>query len=254
MIIISLHGFSARLWTASRLSYPSTSTYTSHNDPCSYYNNDKMGYLLYSLGFFFFAILTVLFFTRQHWIPMLPTAEHLPFPFNVRYSPLGGSFEDDAEAGLSSADFDLAGNIEGGDSRAGLDDRAKAVIQRIMKRHNLGFDEARRKFMQERFKKNNVRVSSAAVVQERSSNVHSRSVRMADHATPSLSPSAEASSTKVTPTFPSYLKAQAFLHDLHQHCHQFLSCCNGFFENPMGISVCMTFRPCHKALSLPSMC
>lgn len=60
------------------------------------------------------------------------------------------------EAGFSSAHFDLAGNVAGGDSRAGLDDRAKAEVRRIMQQRRCTFDEARRVYMQERFAKNGI--------------------------------------------------------------------------------------------------
>ena len=60
------------------------------------------------------------------------------------------------EAGFSSAHFDLAGNIAGGDARAGLDGAAKAEVHRIMRARNCGFDEARRIYTQSRFAKNNI--------------------------------------------------------------------------------------------------
>ena len=43
-----------------------------------------------------------------------------------------------------------------GDDRGGLDEAAKKKIQRIMKRRRVGFDEARRMFMEERFKANGI--------------------------------------------------------------------------------------------------
>lgn len=65
--------------------------------------------------------------------------------------PTSNTFAGDVEAGLSSSNFDLAGNIEGGDSRAGLDDNAKREILRIMQRRRVKFDEARRIYMEQRF-------------------------------------------------------------------------------------------------------
>lgn len=61
------------------------------------------------------------------------------------------SFQSDVEAGLSSSTFDLSANIEAGDSRRGLDENGKREVQRIMKREGCGFDEARRRWMEERF-------------------------------------------------------------------------------------------------------
>lgn len=60
------------------------------------------------------------------------------------------------EAGLHSADFDMTGNITEGDSRSGLDERAKAEVLRIMKRRGVGFDEARRLYMEQTFKKSGI--------------------------------------------------------------------------------------------------
>ncbi len=60
------------------------------------------------------------------------------------------------EAGFTSSAFDLSGNVVEGDSRAGLDQRAKREVQRIMKARGVGFDEARRIYTQQRFAKNNI--------------------------------------------------------------------------------------------------
>jgi Fungal protein of unknown function (DUF2015) len=50
----------------------------------------------------------------------------------------------------------LSGNVREGDSRAGLDVRGKRDVQRIMKSRGIGFDEARRVYVEQRFKKNNI--------------------------------------------------------------------------------------------------
>lgn len=62
----------------------------------------------------------------------------------------------DVESGFTSNDFDLSANISEGDSRAGLDVRAKREVQKLMKTRGIGFDEARRVFMEQRFKSNNI--------------------------------------------------------------------------------------------------
>ena len=127
-----------------------------------------MGYFLYSAIFFALAcstgtcnlslllgnvpLLTIhpaLYLTRHQWLHRLPIPEPL-------YTRLPTSFRDDIEAGLSSAAFDLSANVEAGDSRQGLDGAAKAEVQRIMKRRGVGFDEARRLYMQERFKREGI--------------------------------------------------------------------------------------------------
>jgi hypothetical protein len=98
--------------------------------------------------------LPVLLLTRHRWLPILST---LSFPsVSHFYTRLPTSFAGDAEAGLSSAAFDLSGNITEGDARAGLDDASKKEIQKIMRKRRLDFDEARKVYMQERFKKNNI--------------------------------------------------------------------------------------------------
>ena len=128
-----------------------------------------MGYMLYSIAFFVFAVGTctypchldspatspaqsrlthpALYLTRARWIHLLPRLTPGPL-----YQRLPTSFRDDIEAGLHSSDFDLTGNVEG-DSRQGLDEAGKKEVLRIMKRKNVGFDEARRLLMQERFSK-----------------------------------------------------------------------------------------------------
>ncbi|KAI8267796.1 UPF0357 protein [Colletotrichum sp. SAR 10_98] len=113
-----------------------------------------MSYLLYSVSFFALVIATVLYLTRTHWKPFLP---NLPIPGrDYIYSRLPSTFTGDMEAGLSSSTFDLSGNVESGDSRAGLDDRSKAEILKIMKKRRMRFDEARRVYMENRFKANGI--------------------------------------------------------------------------------------------------
>lgn len=87
----------------------------------------------------------MLYFTRDRWIDRIPLHSYL-------YARLPQTFRDDVEAGLHSSDFDMTTNVEG-DSRSGLDESGKREVLRIMKRKNVGFDEARRIFMENRFKK-----------------------------------------------------------------------------------------------------
>jgi hypothetical protein len=47
----------------------------------------------------------------------------------------------------------LAGNIEAGDSRSGLDEQGKKEVLRMMRSRGVNFDEARRLVMQEKFRK-----------------------------------------------------------------------------------------------------
>lgn len=103
--------------------------------------------------------------TRSRWFPLLPDraqdflydmhpSNWVPQSF-TRYTPVPTNFRDDVEAGLHSADFDMTGNVEG-DSRNGLDEEAKREVLKIMKRRGVGFDEGRRIFMEQRFKKSGI--------------------------------------------------------------------------------------------------
>jgi len=113
-----------------------------------------MAYLLYTLLGLTLLLSTTLYLTRSRWAPHLP-----PISFPGRdylYSRLPSTFAGDMEAGLSSSTFDLTGNVEDGDGRAGLDDAAKAEILRIMKKRRLRFDDARRAYLEERFRANGI--------------------------------------------------------------------------------------------------
>ncbi|KZZ87280.1 protein precursor [Ascosphaera apis ARSEF 7405] len=92
---------------------------------------------------------TALWFTRSRWLPLLPGPNEI-------YHRLPTSFAGDIEAGLSSADFDLAANVADGDQRKGLNGKAKAEILSIMKRRRVDFDEARRIYLEQRFERENI--------------------------------------------------------------------------------------------------
>ncbi|OAQ62297.1 protein precursor [Pochonia chlamydosporia 170] len=113
-----------------------------------------MAYVLFSVSVFFIVVATALFLTRSHWRHLVPEIR-LPGAGYI-YSRLPGSFAGDIEAGLSSSNFDLTGNMESGDSRAGLDDASKAEVLKIMKRKRMTFDQARKAYMENRFKANGI--------------------------------------------------------------------------------------------------
>ena len=92
-----------------------------------------------------FTCTTVLYLTREHWIPRIPIPDYI-------YTRLPSSFQSDIEHGFTSDDFDLQQNVDGHDQRQGLDQAAKREVGRIMKRMKVGFDEARRLYMQRRFR------------------------------------------------------------------------------------------------------
>ncbi|OCT50789.1 hypothetical protein CLCR_07714 [Cladophialophora carrionii] len=119
-----------------------------------------MAYILYTVLLFSLVSATVLYLTRSRWTPYLPErvqdALYRLHPSNFTYSQLPSSFMGDVEGGFTSADFDLSSNIVEGDSRGGLDQTAKREIQRLMKVRGINFDEARRVYMEQRFKKNGI--------------------------------------------------------------------------------------------------
>lgn len=113
-----------------------------------------MAYILYSTVFLFLVSITVLYLTRDRWSHLvseirLPGGGYL-------YDRLPSSFTGDIEAGLSSTTFDLTGNVADGDGRAGLDDAAKQEILKIMKKRRMKFDQARKVYMENRFKDNGI--------------------------------------------------------------------------------------------------
>jgi len=116
-----------------------------------------MAFLLYAIVLLTIVSGTALYLTRSRWLPLVPDVELPSFPGrDYLYSRLPSTFAGDMEAGLTSSNFDLADNVDSGDSRAGLDDAAKAEILKIMKRRRLKFDDARRAYMENRFKQNGI--------------------------------------------------------------------------------------------------
>ncbi|OAA34425.1 protein precursor [Metarhizium rileyi] len=113
-----------------------------------------MAYILFSISAFFIVLATALFLTRSHWRPLVPQI-HLPGADHI-YARLPGTFAGDIDAGLSSNNFDLTGNLESGDSRAGLDDASKAEVLKLMKKRRMTFDQARKAYMETRFKANGI--------------------------------------------------------------------------------------------------
>lgn len=113
-----------------------------------------MSFMLFSLTLFFFVTATALFFSRNYWRHLVPDI-HVPGA-DYLYSRLPSSFAEDIDAGLSSSTFDLTGNVESGDGRAGLDDESKAEILKIMKKRRMTFDQARKAYMENRFKANGI--------------------------------------------------------------------------------------------------
>ena len=77
--------------------------------------------------------MTVVFRYRVTFISHVSTPIKSLFPSLVNYAPLS-TFEDQANAGLSSHNFDIEANIRDEDSRAGLDERSTQEVMEIMRR------------------------------------------------------------------------------------------------------------------------
>ncbi len=58
------------------------------------------------------------------------------FPSLQNYSPLS-TFSEQANAGMSSSDFDIEPNIRDGDSRTGLDDQGAREVMEIMRKERV---------------------------------------------------------------------------------------------------------------------
>jgi len=68
---------------------------------------------------------------------VLPSRLRSFFPTLNNYAPVS-TFAEQAEAGMSSGNFDIeAGNIAAGDSRTGLDERGTQEVLEIMRRERL---------------------------------------------------------------------------------------------------------------------
>ncbi|KAF8318683.1 hypothetical protein DL93DRAFT_2075555 [Clavulina sp. PMI_390] len=106
-----------------------------------------MLYTLSVLGFIGLLALAVYYY-RHQIAPYLPErvlntirSSEDRIRSYIPYAPLS-TFEAQRDAGLSSGNFDLEGNIAG-DSRTGLDGRVAEEIRRIMREQNVTFDQAR---------------------------------------------------------------------------------------------------------------
>ncbi|KAI8334226.1 hypothetical protein BC941DRAFT_432421 [Chlamydoabsidia padenii] len=108
------------------------------------------------LLFFLLLCITIGFIFRQRLLVLASKAADLMNRL-VGYHLLptnAGSFESDIEDGLTSSQFDLTGNLDEEDTRAGLKD--KEEILKIMKRQKVSFDQARLIRQQKLLKKNNI--------------------------------------------------------------------------------------------------
>jgi len=110
-----------------------------------------MGLFIYSLFVFTVLSVVLLYFFRERWLHLIPDQLN---PTHL-YTALPTTFQGDVEAGLHSTDFDMTGNIEG-DSRSGLDEQGKREVLAIMRRKKVNFDEARKMYMEKRFKREGI--------------------------------------------------------------------------------------------------
>lgn len=91
-----------------------------------------------------------LWYSRHTWTPYV-----IRFVPSAVYTRLPQSFTEDIEAGLSSDNFNLHGNLQD-DGRSGLDANSKREILKIMKSKKVSFDDARTLFLQKRMAKNGI--------------------------------------------------------------------------------------------------
>ncbi|KAH8093265.1 hypothetical protein BXZ70DRAFT_949705 [Cristinia sonorae] len=87
-------------------------------------------------------LVMLMFRYRATLISHVPNPIRSFFPSLGHYTPLA-TFEDQANAGLTSDSFDIEANIRDGDSRAGLDERGTQEVLAIMRRDRVNFDQAR---------------------------------------------------------------------------------------------------------------
>ncbi|EKM50506.1 uncharacterized protein PHACADRAFT_263835 [Phanerochaete carnosa HHB-10118-sp] len=89
------------------------------------------------------ALLVMLTFRyRVTLISHVPNPVKALFPRLGHYAPLS-TFEDQANAGVTSESFDIEANIRDGDTRVGLDERGTQEVLEIMRRERVNFDQAR---------------------------------------------------------------------------------------------------------------
>lgn len=70
--------------------------------------------------------------------PYVPERVKSLFPIMGQYTPLR-TFADQADAGLTSSEFDIEANMRNGDSRAGLDERGTQEVMDIMHRERVKY-------------------------------------------------------------------------------------------------------------------
>ncbi|KAJ9664411.1 hypothetical protein H2198_000340 [Neophaeococcomyces mojaviensis] len=113
-------------------------------------------YLLFGVFLLSMVVGTGFYITRNTWFPLLPDrVQDALYSTRTLYTrlPTSTSFMDDVESGFTSSNFDLAGNVMDGDSRAGLDQKSKQEVMKLMKSRGISFDEARALHTQRVFKK-----------------------------------------------------------------------------------------------------
>ncbi|OCH96315.1 hypothetical protein OBBRIDRAFT_718806 [Obba rivulosa] len=100
--------------------------------------------MLFWLSVFALSTLLVMltFRYRAALIPYVPKPVKSLFPSLNHYAPLT-TFAAQADAGLTSGQFDIEANMRDGDSRAGLDERGTQEVLEIMRRERVNFDQAR---------------------------------------------------------------------------------------------------------------
>jgi len=94
-------------------------------------------------SFILFVVLALLVILTFHYrAHIIPNRLRSLFPGLNYYAPMS-TFAEQAQAGLSSSNFDIEANIADGDSRIGLDEHGTLEVQEIMRRERVNFDQAR---------------------------------------------------------------------------------------------------------------
>ncbi|KAM6496824.1 Fungal protein of unknown function (DUF2015) domain containing protein [Amanita muscaria] len=91
---------------------------------------------------FLLLLIMVSYRYRAFIIPHFPQRFKLLFPTLQNYAPLS-TFSEQANAGVTSSEFDIEANIHDGDSRTGLDEQGVQEVLEIMRRERVSFDQAR---------------------------------------------------------------------------------------------------------------
>ncbi|GAA98053.1 uncharacterized protein L969DRAFT_355921 [Mixia osmundae IAM 14324] len=108
-------------------------------------------YTLSAVGLALLLVLAIYYYRGRLLLALPPSLQSRL----KHYAPVS-SFESALEQGYTSAEFDLSGNVDGSDPRAGLDEAALEEVRRIMDGRGCTFDQARLIRHQQHLRKNGI--------------------------------------------------------------------------------------------------